>query len=169
METKSNAYELMQFVWRNEETKSYVKLNSIMKDALNLAIEAKLIFEISDFSEIKKNFRGGYWFGVNANGKGQGEMFYSTAARTGNISACKSYEEFVGIKPFITTEGHRSYVGKMLRDNSRRYRVTGFDFEKKTMSIVSYDISDYREEGSKKLHSFNSSEWLIFRKNIREF
>lgn len=168
MESKSTAYQLLQFVWRNERTKSLITLNHVMQDALHLAISAKLQFDKSDFSEILKNFRGGHWFGVNSNGKGSGERFYSSASRIGNTPACISYESFVGIKPFKTTKGHRCHQGKLFNDAaSRRYTVTGFDFEKKTISLVSYD--DYREEGKRKLHSFDNKEWLVFRKELKEF
>lgn len=167
MESKSEAYRLVEFVWKNNGTESYLKLNSVMSDAVMLAISSMMRFNKDDFTNIYNDFRGWYWFGVNSNGKGSGECFYSTASKCKNISACQSYESHYDFKPFISKKGTRSYQG-MSYGGNLRYRVTGFDFDKKTISLVGCVIEDWEEKGSRKLFSFNNKEWLEFRKTLEE-
>lgn len=126
-------------------------------------------FNKEDFQNIFSKFSGGYWFGVNANGKGYGENFYREAVTSGNISACQSYEAFCNIKPFIDSKGRRLYKGAMYRDNKKRYRVTGFDFSTKKVYLVGYAISDWEEKGKKTLFNFTNNEWNEFRKQIKQF
>lgn len=131
MNEKSKAFELIEFVWNNEKTDSYLRVNIAMYEAVKLAIISQMKFNKEDFQNIFSKFSGGYWFGVNANGKGYGENFYRKAVTSGNISACQSYEAFCNIKPFIDSKGRRLCKGAMYRDNEKRYRVTGFDFSTK--------------------------------------
>lgn len=168
---KSKAYKLIEFIWNCNNTESWVRLNHILYSTMNLAIEAGLTFDEDDFSRICKDFRGGHWFGVDTGGKGYpniGSLFYSTACRYKNMSACKSYEKFKGIKPFIINN-QRLYVGfyKIRDENHRRLRVTGFDSENGKIMIVSYNCDDVRETGVRKLHSYKNKEWLKVRKKLR--
>lgn len=101
MNEKSKAFELIEFVWNNEKTDSYLRVNIAMYEAVKLAIISQMKFNKEDFQNIFSKFSGGYWFGVNANGKGYGENFYRKAVTSGNISACQSYEAFCNIKPFL--------------------------------------------------------------------
>lgn len=94
MNEKSKAFELIEFVWNNEKTDSYLRVNIAMYEAVKLAIISQMKFNKEDFQNIFSKFSGGYWFGVNANGKGYGENFYREAVTSGNISACQSYEAF---------------------------------------------------------------------------
>lgn len=128
---KSKAFELIEFVWNNEKTDSYLRVNIAMYEAVKLAIISQMKFNKEDFHNIFSKFSGSYWFGVNANGKGYGENFYREAVTSGNISACQSYEAFCNIKPFIDSKGRRLCKGAMYRDNEKRYRVTGFDLDAK--------------------------------------
>lgn len=169
MSEKSKAFELIEFVWNNERTDSYLRVNTAMYDAVKLAIISQMKFNKDDFKTIYTKFDGGYWFGVNANGKGMGENFYSEAVTSGNISACQSYETFYNFKPFIDTKGRRLYKRAMYRDNEKRYRVTGFDFDTKKVHLVGYSISDWEEKGKKSLFSFTNKEWNEFRKQINQF
>lgn len=164
---KSDAYQLVELVWTKENTNSYLRLNTLMFDAVCLAIQANMAFDSECLIKIKEKFRGEYWFGANTNGKGMGEGFYSRAVSHNNNSACKAYETLYDFKPFIK-DNSRAYNGKYYFDRERRYRVTGFDFEKKTITLVSYELSDRKEEGTRKLHAFTNKEWLEFRKNITE-
>jgi len=166
----SKAYELVRFVWDNENigSSSYMRLNQLMRNALNLAIEAQLKFDKDDIERMFKNFSGGYWFHANTNGKGCGEGFYSNACKKGNTSAAQSYEAFYEFKPFISLKGYRMHERKELRTKDRRFRVTGFDFDTKKIHLVSYDINDYQEQGKKQLHNFDNKEWLEFRKQLKE-
>lgn len=111
MNEKSKAFELIEFVWNNEKTDSYLRVNIAMYEAVKLAIISQMKFNKEDFQNIFSKFSGGYWFGVNANGKGYGENFYREAVTSGNISACQSYEAFCNIKPFIDSKGRRLYKG----------------------------------------------------------
>lgn len=142
MNEKSKAFELIEFVWDNEKTDSYLRVNIAMYEAVKLAIISQMKFNKEDFQNIFSKFSGGYWFGVNANGKGYGENFYREAVTSGNISACQSYEAFCNIKPFIDSKGRRLYKGAMYRDYEKRYRVTGFDFSTKKVYLVGYAISE---------------------------
>ncbi len=76
MNEKSKAFELIEFVWNNEKTDSYLRVNIAMYEAVKLAIISQMKFNKEDFQNIFSKFSGGYWFGVNANGKGYGENFY---------------------------------------------------------------------------------------------
>lgn len=169
MNEKSKAFELIEFVWNNEKTDSYVRVNTAMYEAVKLAIISQMRFNKDDFKAIYTQFDGGYWFGVNENGKGMGENFYSEAVTSGNISACQSYEAFYNFKPFIDTKGRRLHKREMYRDNERRYRVTGFDFDAKKVYLVGYDIGDYKERGKKSLFNFTNKEWNEFRKQLKQF
>lgn len=168
-EEKSKAFELIEFVWNNEKTDSYLRVNIAMYEAVKLAIISQMKFNKEDFQNIFSKFSGGYWFGVNANGKGYGENFYRKAVTSGNISACQSYEAFCNIKPFIDSKGRRLCKGAMYRDNEKRYRVTGFDFSTKKVYLVGYAISDWEEKGKKTLFNFTNNEWNEFRKQIKQF
>lgn len=169
MGEKSKAFELIEFVWNNEKTGSYLRVNTIMYKAVKLAIISQMEFNKDDFKAIYSNFNGVYWFGVNTNGKGMGEGLYSEAVTSGNISACQSYETFYGLKPFIDTKGRRLHTRAMYRDKERRYRVTGFDFDTKKVYLVGYDIGDYKEQGKKSLFNFTNKEWNEFRKQLNQF
>ncbi|MCL1942004.1 MAG: hypothetical protein FWF54_00400 [Candidatus Azobacteroides sp.] len=165
----SKAFESVKFIWDNEKTDSYVRLNSLMRDTLELAINAQLKFNKNDFDNIFNNFLGSYWFGANTNGKGMGEHFYTLACNVDNISAARSYEAFYGFKPFISKKGNRLHTGSRLQSKDKCFRVTGFDFDTKRIHFVSYDISDRNEEGKRNLHSFDNKEWNGFRKQADEF
>lgn len=169
MEEKSTAYTLIEFVWNNELTKSYSRLNANMQDAMNLAINSNMNFHEDDFEKIRKKFRGGYWFGCNSNGKGHGERFYLLAISVSNKTAIKSYEKYEEFKPYISSEGHRMSSSSTLKDAEYRYLVTGFDFETKRIYLVRYLISDWEGKGKKKLLNFDNKEWLVFRKTVKEF
>ena len=68
MNEKSKAFELIEFVWNNEKTDSYLRVNIAMYEAVKLAIISQMKFNKEDFQNIFSKFSGGYWFGVNANG-----------------------------------------------------------------------------------------------------
>ena len=165
---KSTAYTFVEYAWNKENTDSFLRINNLMRKALDLAIEANMEFHEDDISTILNKMSGGYWFGCNSNGKGIGESFYSNAINSRNTSAIKSYENWVGLKPFIL-KNNRLHSYSKLKDSKYRYSVTGFDFAEKKIYLVAYDIADWKEEGERKLFNFNNKEWLVFRKNISFF
>lgn len=169
MKTQSSAYEFIEFMWHHNGTESWMRLNCIMHDTVNLAINAGLKFHEDDIMNIQKSMSGGHWFGCNSNGKGYGESFYTNAVLARNMSAIKSYEKYEGLKPFISTEGNRARSGSRYRNKDHRYRVTGFDFESHKIYLVAYALMDFEEKGTKRLLSFDNKEWLSFRKTINEF
>lgn len=161
---ENEAIKLLQFVWSHDKTRSWTKLNSMLHDALYIAIEGKMTFAIDDFETIVKKFNGGYWFGANANSKGMGERFYQYAVVNDNTDAIKSYEKWTGLKAFIL-DGKRQYTGCLFIDAVSRYRVTGFSEDYSKIMLVSYNAADWNESGKKKLISLNNHEWLEFRKD----
>lgn len=160
---ESKAYELIEYVWDNMSTSSYLRINHSMIDAVMLAIKSGMAFESSDLALIYTKMRGGYWFGVNSNGKGMGEMFYESAIMYKNNSAIQSYEHYAGIKPFIL-ENNRVCRGCMFFGSGLRYNVTGFD--KSIIYLVGYDYKDHTEKGKKKLIKLTNKDWLTFRKDV---
>ena len=123
MNEKSKAFELIEFVWDNEKTDSYLRVNIAMYEAVKLAIISQMKFNKEDFQNIFSKFSGGYWFGVNANGKGYGENFYRKAVTSGNISACQSYEAFCNIKPFQNDDN--AYFMVINAPNTEVHLITG--------------------------------------------
>lgn len=90
MNQKSKAFELIEFVWNNEKTDSYVRVNTTMYKAVILAIISQMEFNKNDFKNIYAGFSGCYWFGVNSNGKGVGETFYREAVISGIFQPVKA-------------------------------------------------------------------------------
>jgi len=165
---QSSAYQFIKSLWDKERTDSYLRLNTVMYDVVNLAISANLEFFVDDFINIEKNMRGGYWFGMNSNGKGMGDGFYSNAITFNNTSAIHSFEKFAGLKPYITKEGHRLHTWSIIWDEKLKYKVTGFDYESGRIYLVAYLRKDYDEKGERKLFNFNNKEWLEFRKLVHK-
>lgn len=61
MNEKSKAFELTEFVWNNEKTDSYLRVNIAMYEAVKLAIISQMKFNKEDFQNIFSKFSGGYW------------------------------------------------------------------------------------------------------------
>ncbi len=158
------AYKFVRMVWDNNKTDSWLRLNTVLYDALNLAIDANMDFEITDFDNIFKNMQGGYWFGVNSNGKGYGEYFYKRSIDAKNTSAIKSFENWNNIKPFIL-KGKRMCISANFFDGKFQYKITGFSEDYKRIYAVAYLLDDINKEGKKKLFNFDKKEWLKFRKS----
>ena len=49
---KSKAFELIEFVWNNEKTDSYLRVNIAMYEAVKLAIISQMKFNKEDFHNI---------------------------------------------------------------------------------------------------------------------
>lgn len=55
MNEKSKAFELIEFVWNNEKTDSYLRVNIAMYEAVKLAIISQMKFNKEDFHNISQN------------------------------------------------------------------------------------------------------------------
>lgn len=164
MDNLGNAYTFVKYAWDHEGTNSFSKLNSLMYNALNLAIDANMFFEINDFENIYKKMSGGYWFHANSNGKGIGEQFYRRSISENNTSAIKSFENWNKLKAFILN-GKRLCAWTGFWDNELQYSVTGFSNDYKIIYIVAYKRTDRTKQGKRKLLNFTNKEWLDFRKS----
>ena len=91
-EIESTMYLFMQFLWKEQKTKSYFQLNRVMHNAMLLALDAGLQFIENDVKNIYYSFFGERWFGT-VNGK-IGEEFYERAKTMDNETAIKSFEHF---------------------------------------------------------------------------
>lgn len=80
---------------------SWQILNHSLHYALQNAIRAHLLFESDDFSNLFIKLDGSYWMGTDADGKAHGGHYYSLAVKCGNASACKSYEAWRQMQPFL--------------------------------------------------------------------
>jgi len=159
------AYKFVKMAWDNEKTNSYLRVNTVMFDVLQLAINANMDFGIDDFEMIFKKMSGGYWFGVNNNGKGYGEYFYERSVYWKNASAIKSFEKWTGLKAFII-KGKRMCIWSKFYDSKYQYKVTGFSEDYKRIYVVAYFLTDKDKNGKKRLLNFNNKEWLEFRKKL---
>jgi hypothetical protein len=113
----SPAIKLLELVWNgvsdNKEMWSWLRLNSSMHEALNLAISSGLKFELGDFDYIASQFRWGWW-------SGDGEGFYYQAVEQNNTSAIKSLEAHWKRKPFIANDIHyRVHSTTVIRKRGR--------------------------------------------------
>lgn len=67
MNEKSKAFELIEFVWNNEKTDSYLRVNIAMYEAVKLAIISQMKFNKEDFQNIFSKFsevEPNKWVGV---------------------------------------------------------------------------------------------------------
>lgn len=94
----------------NGKGHSWRILNSALFESLSTCITAHLPFQPDDFETIYNQFKGGFWFGADSDGKGAGGRFYSMAAECGNMSACQSFEQWRGFEPYLLL-GKRMAVG----------------------------------------------------------
>jgi hypothetical protein len=139
-EQKSDAYQVVKLIYRGgwqATGKSFQRLNSSLFRVLDAAIDAGLRFDEDDFSKICKDFRGGYWFGID-NDQNYGERFFRTAVEANNISACISFEKFAHRKPF-NIENRRIYIGRDFIWKDLRVVCTSFHPEGKYVVACSYE------------------------------
>ena len=166
MKKQSKVMEIMSLVWSNLDYSSHQRVNQGMADLLNNLINIGVDFEKEDFDNIYNKFRGGYWFGVNPNGKGKGDGFYMSACGSNpNTSAAQSFEHFAGRKAFILN-GKRLALRSEFILNSLYYSVTGFDDEKGLIYAVGY--SNRMGKGKRKLLKLTNEQFLLIRKDIKD-
>ena len=113
---KSPAFIMIENVWNfSLETigHSWERLNHSMLYAVELAIFSGMKFALDDFDKISGNFRMGYW--------GSSSNFYVVAVKADNISACRSIEKHIDLKPYIVKFGYSlSSYGHMGRSDVHR-------------------------------------------------
>lgn len=101
----SPARALVMLVWDNCKAQSWIRLNHTMQAALSLAISSGMKFDEADIETIYQATRGHFWFGSRAE-----TQFFSLAVESGNVSACRAWEDFAGRTPYILG-GKRLYIG----------------------------------------------------------
>lgn len=97
MDSNSPGLAFLSHVWYNacQATRfSWRKYNSALRGALWLAVESGMRFQLDDFSYISRHYRPGYWM-ENV------EDSYSRLVHSRNLSAIRSFEKWIGRKPFI--------------------------------------------------------------------
>lgn len=145
----SPAMELLTLVWEETPRGSWDRLNQSMKVAMRLAITAKMLFALDDFATARRVFRGGYWFGVP-----MGEMFYSLAVETGNLSAAQSFEAWTDRPPFIADRVDHRKRGRLAIGSTFQWRgetvaVTSFAEDGSYLTACTYrdrDTETYRRK-----------------------
>jgi hypothetical protein len=166
MKKQSKVIEIISLVWNGLDYSSHQRVNQGMADLLNNLINIGVKFEKNDITDAYNSFRGGYWFGVNPNGKGKGDGFYMSACGSNpNISAAQSFEEFTGRKPFLLN-GKRLALRSEFTMDKLYYSVTGFDDEQGLIYAVGY--TNRMSEGKRKLLKLTNEEFLIVRKEMKE-
>ncbi len=145
MKKKSPAYQLIQLVWDKTAFKSWIRLNHTMQNALSLALEAGLTFDLGDIKSICDTMRGGRWFG-------ESEWIYKAAVEWDNGSAARSYELWQGREPFIL-DGRRLYVGAPVdmvhvpRKGGHGAMVTSFASDGSSLVVCVYATGISQKKG----------------------
>lgn len=106
--------------------------NTCMQKALDLAIEARMEFGPDDVKTIAAMYDG-----IAT------EWRYAGFVQSGNLSACKSWEKFDGLTPWIW-QGERLYSGARLPWAGRDCKVTTFGHDK--LVVCSYHVSKWRKD-----------------------
>ncbi len=116
---------------------SWTRLNSAMRDATKIAIEAGLTFGVGDFATFAKELRSTYWIG-------DGECIYAAACEVGNLSACQSFETWRK-RPAFVQDGKRLHVGADMTWDGKRCKVTSFDRLGEFIAACTYKPSNNSE------------------------
>jgi hypothetical protein len=95
----SPTIEMLDICWRYNRKAtgfSWLRLNSSMRDALFVAVEAGLPFAEDDMAAMMERFNMGRWIGAEGT-----EMLYARAVAYGHKSAWQAIEKHRGRRPFI--------------------------------------------------------------------
>lgn len=168
-EKETTAHQLLRHVWENCSRDSWGRINHAMRQALKLAIGARLEFVEADFKAIFSSprsggFNGGYWV------TGGSEWIYAMAIESDNSTAWTAYEAYKGRRPFIANnvEARNHGLGYIHADtmsrkrgrlaegysfpistnlgtmtNLRRWYVTGFDDKAGIVRIALYQNDNH--------------------------
>jgi hypothetical protein len=117
--TDSPAYQFIKHIYKHGQEAtghSWARLNTLLYQAVTLAINVGLRFDRADFGSMFNRMRGNYWFRED-----HGERWYTAAIEAGNSSAFKAYEVFRHRIPFIlqtserVSSRHRLHVGSKFK------------------------------------------------------
>lgn len=164
-ESRSAALVLVEHVWNHIQeatAHSWQRLNWAMSDAVTLAIRAGLEFDAGDFEHIADNFRPGYWMGET-----MGEYLYVAAVTAGNLSACKSFEQWKE-RPAFVLGGRRLTHGSTFDDYFGEYsRTIRGTVESKTewLGYPQAKLSTFRDD---KNSFVVSSHWDAAKRSRKE-
>lgn len=150
---KSAALRLCEIVWEhNREATgfSWTRLNSSMREAVNLAINAGLRFGLKDFCYMAEHWRIEYWAGMWGNNN-LGEGWYSQAVEMDNLSACLAFEKWKRRRPCI-------FEGKRLCINSK------FQWEGLPVKVASF-----RADGSMVVSCYRKPDGSLSERPTRLF
>jgi len=166
---ESPAIQLLTMVWENEGYgwgRSWARLNSIMRDALLLAIDSGLCFFPDDFKTIVNGFSFSFWCG-----EGGLEHYYKIACNSGpgdrgNTSACQAIEKHIDRPPFILKrvddqKGRRLAIGSQFWWDNRWLTITSFK-DKDSFIACSYkenskDLYFYLNGNNYRVDDFNEN------------
>ncbi len=155
----SPAYKLVAHVWEHRKTKdqeSWVVINQVMSEALQLAIKAGLEFFLTDVSAIFADFRGQYWASI--------ENAYTLAVEYDNLPALKALENYLKRKPFILDTGARIHISSDVDWEGQHGSVTSFKDEAGSIIVCTY------KSGRKiaKRYTITHPEWETEMKRRKE-
>ncbi len=141
----SPAMQFIGYAWSNANTGmpwSWTRLNYSMRQAVIVACHAGMKFEIGDFELLAGKYKLHIWGGND--GHMWGEPLYSEAVKSGNLSACKSFERLKKRAPFFF-QGNRIAVGSQLRWNDIGLAVTSFTGDGKHVVCCSHKSLERRQ------------------------
>ena len=113
--TESPALRLVSILlWKNRET-SENRLSKQLYSLINVAVEARMRFDLDDLTKIVKMSR---WWKPH-------EGFYQAAIEAKNVSAQKAFEKWKNRAPFMFA-GEKLFEGKQFIWQGLRVKVTSF-------------------------------------------
>ena len=142
-ESLSPALKLVDLVWRESfscKPHSWREYNSVLSDALALAVDSGMHFDIGDFQYIDNNYRFEYWCGNDGHMSGEG--FYSRAVNGMNSKAIQSFEAWKKRKPFVFVDVLPTYTwgyGRPMKRKSCRLTIgSGFRWKGEDVQVTSF-------------------------------
>lgn len=139
MESVSPVIQLLDLVWRYATIvtgKSRQKVCSSMHAALELAIESGMPFALNDFEVLMSKYSFGRYAGVPWNVSS--EPYYSLACNTRNVQAARSFEVWVGRRPFVSKSIYKTGIRGCYRNTGRLSMGDVFILSGSTLKVTSF-------------------------------
>ncbi len=152
---ESPALQLVRLVFvqgQQATDHSWTRLNMALRQGLEVAIKGGLVFDLGDFAAFYSQLRAAYWIGAYPDG------LYAVACEFGNLSACKSYENYYDFAPY-ELEGQRVFVGRQFTWSGEH--VTCTSIAKDALIACSYKPNESGSYDSRKIlhrHSITPAE-----------